>query len=148
MPRRAVAGRSDDELGPQLLLAHFEVVEGDAAFGQVLVQGGELLEQAGLVDVVGRRAVGLIARGSPCPLCRARRSSILALARSFLAWSRCNFPNVERARATVHSFPAAGDDQTLLQAGRGALPFSSHSPQCEGLLGPERRRWDLNPRCP
>ena len=35
-------------------------------------------------------------------------STAFAFARSFLAWSRCSFPNVERARATVHSFPVAG----------------------------------------
>ena len=54
MPVGGVA--SDDELGAQLLLAHLEVVQGDAALGEVLVQRGELLEQLGLVDLVGRWA--------------------------------------------------------------------------------------------
>ena len=49
---------SDDELGPELLLAYLEVVEGDAPLGQVLVEGGELLEQLGLVDLAARRRVG------------------------------------------------------------------------------------------
>ena len=119
---------SDDELGPQLLLADLEVVERDAALGQVLVQCGELLEQARLVHLVGR------GDGSACSLAaalssfREMRSSIFALARSFLAWSRCNFPNVERARATVHSFPAAGERPGA--AGKApALPmFLPHPP--------------------
>ena len=49
--------RSDDELGPELLLPELEVVQGDAALGQVLVQRRELLEEAGLVDVAGRWGV-------------------------------------------------------------------------------------------
>ena len=49
--------------------------------------------------------------GAACSLAAAlsslleMRSSIFALARSFLAWSRCNFPNVERARAAAVRAP-------------------------------------------
>ena len=46
---------SHDELGPQLLLTHLEVIERDPTFRQVLVECGELLEQLRLVHVTGRR---------------------------------------------------------------------------------------------
>ena len=109
------AADSDDELGPELLLTELEVVQGDAALGQVLVQCGELLEQTGLVDVVGRWGVRGASLAAALSSLREMRSSIFALARSFLAWSRCNFPNVERARATVHSFPAEGTTRCCRQ---------------------------------
>ena len=91
--------------------------------------------------------------GSACSLAaalssfREMRSSIFALARSFLAWSRCNFPNVERARATVHSFPAAGSDQ-VLPARRLPCRCSCRTRLCGGPLRPRAEEVGFEPTVP
>ena len=98
-----------------------------------------------------RRRTGPWLHWSPAAALSSRRdcrSSILALARSFLAWSRCNLPNVERARAIADSFPAAGGATRCVAGRSGPCRCPSRTRQCGGPLRPRAEEVGFEPTVP
>ena len=142
------ARSSDDEFGAQLLLANLEVVQRDPALGQVLVEGRELLQQ-GVWSTSSAEGlpgpVSLAAALSSLPreaVVHLRLGPVL-LGLVALQFSKCR-------TSACHGSLLSGRRGRPGTAGKAAaLPlFLPHSPCATGHQGPERRRWDLNPRYP
>ncbi len=139
---------SDDEFGAELLLADFEVVEGDTALGQVLVQCGELLEQARLVHLVGREGRGGLLIRHRLVLLPRNAVVHLRLGPVLLGLVALQFPKCRTC--ACHGSLLSGRRAAARCCRQGACPADVlAAPACAvGLFGPERRRWDLNPRYP
>src|SRR5271170_3877711 len=154
LPNRAAADQqgnapgSDDQLGPQLLLADFEVIERDPALGQVLVQCGELLEQARLVHLVGRKGRGGLLTGHRLVLLARNAVVHLRLGPVLLGLVALQFSKCRTC--ACHDSLLSGRREAARSCRQGACPADVlAAPACAvDLSGPERRRWDLNPRYP